>query len=150
MKPDKRLSKEDNDTLTMSAAAKLSGKSVSTIRRWIDDGFLPAKKTQEGWRVVAHHDLMATLSRVPQDASREVKGSRPGATAGYPHESSLIAVIEASLKREQEALEHERRMSAELREQNKTLQSELLKLTREMQAMLSKDAGGALSRWLRS
>ena len=48
-----------------------------------------------------------------------------------------------------EALVHERRVSEDLRTQNRELQSQLVKLTAEMQAVFSKEAEGKLTRWFR-
>jgi hypothetical protein len=44
---------------------------------------------------------------------------------------------------------HERRTSEDLRTQNRELQSQLVKLAAETQAMLSKETDGKLSRWFR-
>ena len=48
-----------------------------------------------------------------------------------------------------EALAHERRMMENLRAQNQELQGQLVKFAAEMQALLSKETDGKLSRWFR-
>jgi molecular chaperone GrpE (heat shock protein) len=66
-----------------------------------------------------------------------------------PSEGQSGGASEEHVRDLREALEHERRTSAELRTQNRELQSQLMKLAAEMQAILSKETDGKLSRWFR-
>ena len=147
MKPHKNVSQSSRDTLTVTQAAKVAGVSVSTIRRWIDDGFLTAARTPEGWRIVQHHHLMEALSRNSHARSAQPPTSRAEAS----HEAPTMRVLEEALERERQNVERERRINDELREQLKRFENEIFKLTAEMQALLSKDSPtGMLSRWVKS
>ena len=143
---------EGHDPLTVANAARHAGVSVSTIRRWMDVGNLEFKVTDQGWRVTSKEALMRYLSRHPHENHRAVGG----ATAGTYRESVMKPSHERGGERHNEALrvalealEHERRVSEGLRTQNRELQSQLVKLAAEMQAVLSKDTDGMLSRWFR-
>lgn len=46
-------------TLTVSEAAEMFGVSPATIRRWVDDGKLPSRKTLGGQRRFRPADLEA-------------------------------------------------------------------------------------------
>ena len=50
----------------------------------------------------------------------------------------------------QNTLHRERQINDDLREQNRKLQADIVQLTHELKAELSKDDQGLLSRWLRS
>ena len=57
----------DGARLRLGEAAERLGVSVDTLRRWIDDGRLPAKRTAGGQRTVAASDV----SRLAADRRRE-------------------------------------------------------------------------------
>jgi len=152
MKPSKKVSQGTADTLTVSQAAKASGKSVSTIRRWIDEGFLKATKTTEGWRLISHNELMVALSKLTHETPSGERHAKPTPTISTLGGSSTVAVLEQALKREREAVEREQRLNDELRSQIRELDRERTQHLAEMRALLSKDAkatDGVISRWLR-
>ena len=55
------------DMLTASQAAKLVGKSPSTIRRMIKEKKIPSKKNTEGWNMITKHDLLSAFMTVSPD-----------------------------------------------------------------------------------
>lgn len=56
-----------DEILTVSEAAKLTGFSISTLRRWDDAGALPALRTHGGQRRYRKSDLLAQLYRSASD-----------------------------------------------------------------------------------
>jgi excisionase family DNA binding protein len=51
-----------NDLISIGAAAKLLGMSVKTVRRWADDGDLPAERTPKGQRRFRRSDVEAAMT----------------------------------------------------------------------------------------
>jgi molybdopterin-binding protein len=51
----------------MGQAAQLLGVSVDTVRRWVDDGALPARRTTGGHRLIAGVDLAALAQSIAED-----------------------------------------------------------------------------------
>jgi hypothetical protein len=102
----------------------------------------------------------------PDSARALIASSKAGASAGHrmtlknalrgahaadeqSSERQNGGASEGHLRDLREALAHERRMMEELRAQNRDLQGQLVKLAAEMQAVLSKETDGKLSRWFR-
>lgn len=133
--------------LSVGEAARTSGKASSTIRRWIADGSLKAIQNEEGWYLIAHEDLMATLSRLaPPSHMSDSRTTRNHAT--YTTQAADGSPLVRSL---QEAVAHERQVNGEFRQQIRTLEGELVKLNAEVKALLSRDSPtGVLSRWVKS
>lgn len=146
---------EGTEALTVATAARYAGVSASTIRRWMDSGSLEFRSTSQGHRTTSKEALMRCLSRQSHAPHRAVGG----ATARHSHEAVMEGSTVGSHGRGEgqadalrialEALAHERRMAEDLRTQNRELQSQLVKLAAEMQAVLSRETDGMLSRWFR-
>lgn len=154
---------ESTEALTVATAARYAGVSASTIRRWMESGSLDFRPTTQGHRTTSKEALMRCLSRQCHAPNRAVGG----ATTGVSHASVMggfrdavtVGTMESPTGHSQgggealrialEALVHERRVSEDLRTQNRELQSQLVKLTAEMQAVFSKEAEGKLTRWFR-
>lgn len=137
---------EVSEELSVKEAAKMAGVASSTVRRWIDTNKLPSNRNREGWRRVRKKDLMEYL------ASGVVRVARPlsGATvsdhvrgARGSDESTTVSLLK-------DALDRERGKVDKLEERNKQLQDEILKLTHEIKAILSKENQSLLSRWIRT
>jgi len=146
---------EGTEALTVANAARHAGVSASTIRRWMDGGDLEFRVTQQGHRMTSKEALMRYLSQHTQVPYRPVRGgatrhSHDTLTRGgaVRHDASQAAESDA-LRIALEALAHERRMMENLRAQNQDLQGQLVKFAAEMQALLSKETDGKLSRWFR-
>lgn len=134
---------EINYKLSVGEAAKISGKATSTIRRWILEGFLKAIQDENGWYRIKHEDLMNTLSQVTH--------KQPTSESTIQNNYSQINENTAFIKSMQESLERERRINDEFRNQIKSLESEIFKLTHEIRAILTKNSPiNSLSRWLQS
>jgi len=142
-----------DEKLTIGEAAKRYTVSPSAIRRLIDSGKVKSTKDAAGRHMVLAGELTGELSRrVPgsRSGAQTGKGSsdRSGKAAGEPA-GDLNVTTDRYLRAIETALDHERRVSEDLRTQNRELQSQLVKLAAEMQALLSKETDGMLSKWLR-
>ena len=134
------------------------GLGVTTIRSWCQLGRVAAKKDSNAQWLVNLESAKSHVATAKHGATagrRIVAKSRDGEGAGtsrLPPETTSSWVSEGgsdALAIALDALSHERRQNSELRTQNKELQGELLKLTAEMRAILSKEGAGMLSRWMR-
>lgn len=148
--------------LTLAQASSMVGKAESTIRRLIDKGAIQSQRDEKGRHLVELGPLLAHFasgSRSGEKAEISTAIKRAGATgsisaadpsAELAAASAIvqelrhrIAFMEAVMKRDQRELER-------LQDQNSNLQSELLKLTAEVKAILTKETGSKPSRWFRS
>ncbi len=134
---------DNQNWISLTVAAKIAVSSVSTVRRWCDTELIESNRNGNV-RTVSKNSLLHYLSQKSQQSIVEIpnKMDSNSITSQQPSndkrfEEHLIASLEA-----------ERRISADLREQNKYLQSELLKISKEMQSILNKDSG--IMSWLRT
>jgi DNA-binding transcriptional MerR regulator len=154
---------EGIEALTVANAARHAGVSTSTIRRWMDGGNLEFRTTSQGHRTTSKEALMRCLSQHSHAPHRTVRGattrrSHDGVMEGS-HDTVTVGAMRGSTVQGEggtealcialEALAHERRVAEDLRTQNRDLQGQLVKLAAEMQAVLSKETDGKLSRWFR-
>ncbi len=122
--------------ISLTAAAKISETSISTVRRWCDSDVVESKRNGNV-RSVSKNSLLYYLSMKSQQNGND----NPNKT------ESVLATSQQHLndKKFEEhlisSLEAERRISAELREQNKYLQNELMKITKEMHAFINNETG---------
>lgn len=131
------------DTLTINEAAKHSGKSATTIRRWLESGVLKYKTSPEGWKLITKDDLLGVLSE-----NTTVTSPPERATQHVAHiESSTVTVLKESLEHERRRCERLEAEKNDLQKNIKELQGELLKLTKETQAILQKQTG--ITSWFR-
>jgi DNA-binding transcriptional MerR regulator len=138
-----------DDRITITEASKRFAISSSAIRRLIDSGAVKSTKDADG----RHQVLTAELTG---ELARRTPGKRTGAHAGKPspersaeRTGEHTAADERYTRMLETFLEHERRLCEDLRTQNRELQSQLVKLAAEMQAIMSKETDGKLSRWFR-
>jgi len=138
-----------DDRITISEASKRFAVSASAIRRLIDSGAVKSTKDADGRHRVLAGELTGELAR-------RASGKRAGAHAGKPlpersgeRAGEHTATDERYTRMLETSLEHERRLCEDLRTQNRELQSQLVKFAAEMQAIMSKDTDGKLSRWFR-
>jgi excisionase family DNA binding protein len=137
------------ERLTIAEAAKRYSVSPSAIRRLIEAGRLKSTKDGDGRHQLDTGDLAGAMTRrSPTSRIGAVTGKtspdRSGEVVG-----ELSPTAERYMRSLESALEHERRVCEDVRAQNRELQSQLVKLTAEMQAILSKEGDGMLSRWFR-
>ena len=137
------------ERITIAEAAKRFAVSPSAIRRLIDAGRVKSIKDEDGRHKLVAGELTGALTRrVPATRTGAVAGKASPDRSGAPADE-LNPTAERYMRSLETALEHERRVCEGVREQNRELQSQLMKLAAEMQAILSKDGDGMLSRWFR-
>jgi len=103
------------------------------------------KDANGGW-LIREEDLRAYMATTL--ASKKTTHGAPK-RQGVQGASATAGTMDPTVMVLTEALRRERHINDELRGQNKEFQGEILKLTAEMRAILSKDGSGMLSRWLR-
>lgn len=132
------------ETVSIPQAAAMLEKPEGTVRDWVKKGFVRARQDSRGRWLIERESLMAHAStRAPATAQPRGKPqAQTTATGSDENVSRYIRTLEDALAREQ-------RLNDELRAKNDALQGELLRLTAEMQAMLSKEDKGILSLWRR-
>lgn len=135
-----------NAPLSLPEAARRADISPTSLRRWISTGALKAAKDTNGGWLIREDDLRAYMAttlaskKSSSGAPKRQGAETASATAGTTDPTVVVLT---------EALQRERHINDELRGQNKELQREILKLTAEMRAILSKEGAGMLSRWMR-
>lgn len=127
------MSKDTISTLSPAEAAKHLGMNISTIRRWISTGKLQTTKSPEGWHRIDKEHLLATAAA--QDNSLQVITPTP------VHTPTLNSGLEATIKHLSEALDRERMRADRMEQKNEQLQSDMVKMMKEMQAILNKESG---------
>lgn len=130
-------SNRSTEILTINGAAKHSGKSATTIRRWLESGTLKYTTSPEGYKLIKKDDLLLLL----QDGNRSVVPHVEVVQQLPQQESDTVIILK-------EALEYERRRCERFENENKDLKSELLKMAKEMQGILQKETG--LLGWIRT
>lgn len=110
--------------LSLSAAAKATGRSKSTIGRAIKSGKISARRDEAGGYHIDASELTRAFdwdpqARVPWSAT-EPPGPLVGPEAAPPSEllvlRTRLELLEQALEREREALVHERETTADLRQ----------------------------------
>ncbi len=114
--------------LSLSAAARATGHSKSTIGRAIKSGKLSARRNDAGGYLIDASELgrafdwnpdapVAWNVTAPPDPVVAPPGAAPGATpAALAVLETKVALLEQALGREREALAHERETTADLRQ----------------------------------
>ena len=131
----------ETQRLSIRQAATMAGKGVTTVRRMIEKGLIQAHKDDTGqyWveeESLKHHLVTEASPGKVSVSSGEVTGRRGRVTDTRPEQVTEALRLEAHIRDLQASLDHERRVSADLRAENRDITSELLKITREMQALL--------------
>lgn len=110
--------------MSLSAAARASGLSKSTLSRAIKSGRLSARRAEggSGWVVDAAelfraYPATATLSDAPHDEAQPAswRATQPP-DAGHDEGRGAVALLEQALAYERAALEREREVTADLRQ----------------------------------
>ena len=138
------------DMLTASQAAKLVGKSPSTIRRMIKEKKIPFQKSPEGWNIVTKRDLLSAFMTASPDSQ-----------INNPHQSEVLSeramhILEKQLAIANTTIEsltsENRRLLEENFRLNRRLEDSFETWQAEMKALISQQEKdrGVISRWLRS
>lgn len=110
--------------LSLSAAARATGRSKSTIGRAIKSGKLSARRGSTGGYIIDASELARAFEwdpsgPVPQprhDAPRHPLGPDAGPSVPVEVLEARVALLEQALDRERETLAHERETTADLRQ----------------------------------
>ena len=106
--------------LSLSAAAKATGRSKSTIGRAIKSGKLSARRDDAGGYRIDTSELARTFDWDPQGgvpwSATEPLGTPAGPPVAVAVLEAKLALLEQALEREREALAHERETTADLRQ----------------------------------
>lgn len=131
-----------SDTISLSEAAKLVGKTPGALRRLVNEGRIRSTKDSSGRHNVRRDDVIAHYAI----------NRRSGASSSLD-ENNLSDPLVSSLRDQISILkaniEQDRIEKTELRLQNRELQGQIVKLASEMQALLARETDGKLSRWFR-
>ena len=142
--------------LTLGEAAKAVSRGTTTVRDWVKNGHIRAKRNTIGHWLVDRDSLIAYAAgegaaegpRRPRGAEALInRTSTDGITA--PHGGGAVDTLIRAQEREIDLL---RQLLCEERERCKKLEEERTQHMAEMRAMLSKDSSGkegVLSRWIR-
>jgi excisionase family DNA binding protein len=96
-------SDESSQYLSTPQAAEVLGVSVSTIKRWVDEGVLPAHKTAGGHRKLTRADVLALARRgdLPRGDLAALGGARSGRRPADPDPGATAdALFEALMRGE--------------------------------------------------
>lgn len=118
-------------------ASKLSGKSLSTVRRWCDGRVVQSRKRKDGRKILKS----SLLSYLVTEAT-----VTPAQKNQQPYQESSDGILQEKNERIRELKEENRN----LREQVQTLQQELFRNTHELRAILSQQTGTTPSAWKRT
>lgn len=114
--------------LSLSAAARATGHSKSTIGRSIESGKLSARRNDAGGYLIDASELARAFDwdpsgpvprnvTAPPDPVAAPSGASPSAASGaLAVLETKVALLEQALDREREALAHERETTADLRQ----------------------------------
>jgi hypothetical protein len=110
--------------LSLSAAARATGRSKSTIGRAIKSGKLSARRDEAGGYRIDASELARAFDWDPQAGvpwrATEPPGPSAGPEAAPPSEllvlRTRLELLEQALERERESLAHERETTADLRQ----------------------------------
>jgi len=131
-----------SDPIPLSEAARLVGKTPGALRRLVNEGRLHGVKDSQGRHRVRREEVIAHYADT----------HRSGASADRYEDRSgdpLVQALRDQVSILRATVDQERFEKTELRAQNQELQSQLLRFAAEMQALLSKETDGKLSRWFR-
>lgn len=131
--------------VSLSEAAKATGKSAVTLRGFINSGKLKSHK-QNGQHRVNLNDVLALLGQRSTINGRVGASAREGSDAIEPQ--ALISALQSQLKQlidERDFLRHlleqQQELLAQEKSEKKILMSELMQRTAEIKALLENKPG---------
>jgi hypothetical protein len=143
-----------HEQLNIAQAAQMSGLSASTLKRRITANQLTARYSSTGTWLIERSDLMAFLAAHEPSKNGPQRSPRAGASVQEPprpaHDPSMVDHLNAALVRERSRADDLQKLNNELISQNRELQGDVRKLEAELRALLRREGGGILSRWILS
>ena len=141
--------------LTLGEAAKAVTRGTNTVRDWVKNGHVRAKRNTMGHWLIERDSLLSYASN-----EGSVEGPRrPRGAEAHPHRASTVAATvpqgggsnDALVRAQEREIDLLRQLLHEERERCKKLEEERTQHLAEMRAVLSRDGGkeGVLSRWIR-
>jgi hypothetical protein len=131
-----------SDYLLLAEAARIVERSPIRLRTLINEGKLPSVKDERGRHRVRLHDVIGHF------ASLDDRQSLPNQPADGPRDR-LYEALRDQIGMLQETLRIERAEKSQIMDEKAKLQSELIKLTAEVRAILTKETGSKPSNWFR-
>ena len=131
-----------SDPIPLSEAARLVEKTPGALRRLVNEGRLQAHKDQKGRHLVRREEGIAHYADTHRSGASTDRSEDRSSDPLLQALRDQVAILRA-------ALDQDRHEKAELRIQNRELQSQLVKFAAEMQAILSRETKGKLSQWFR-
>lgn len=133
--------------INIDQAAKLIGKSQATMRRWASQKIIPAAKSNDGSWIFNKDEILKHMSAQSQSMIDSKIIKRSSITQ---HEHNIISIYKRQIDILEHTIERERQINDEMRDQLKQNQSEILKLSNEIKAILTNDNQSTLSRWIKT
>jgi len=143
----------NESAVSVSNAAKMVARPESTIRDWVKKDLIKYNKDIKGRLLIDKTSLLQHVQHIASSIVRTGAVLNP-TVQDYPLSHSLLNAAASDASKEEliqqlkETLQLERTRNERLEQKNSDLQSELLKINKEMQAILQKETG--LMGWIRS
>lgn len=142
--------------LTLGEAAKAVSRGTTTVRDWVKNGHIRAKRNPMGHWVIERDSLLAfAAGEGAAEGPRRPRGAEAllNRTSTEPSTAHLGGgSAEALIRAHEREIQHLRELLHEERARCQRLEEERTQHLAEMRALLSKDSGGkdgVLSRWIR-
>ena len=137
----------NQEWIGVAEAAKLSGKSGATIRRWCDNRTIKNKKLKKGRRIQKQSLLEHLVTEAKPTLTRQI--NEPSKIAQEPSQHSHELCNERISMKDKRISELEA-MNEILIKQNKDLHSELIRNSYELRAILADKTNTSPSSWTRA
>ncbi len=136
----------NDDWLTLAEAAQKYAKSTHAIRRLIEKEELKTKKDDRGRVLIlsdelTHHLIAVSKPQIAQEQKKHI------AQPALQNNEELVAELRRTCDDLRRMLAEEKARSERIEKRNDELSREILKMAKEMQAILEKQTG--LSGWTR-
>ena len=136
--------------LSVAKASTMSGKAQTTIRAALQKGELTGGKDKRGRWSVDEQSLRQWLASDNRLSTTSLARSHISTNKVDNINQHLVEQLENRIQELQREKDEWLESFKEERQENRKLQSELLRITSEMKALLSREDKSLLSRWLRS
>lgn len=143
--------------LTLGGAAKAVSRGTTTVRDWVKNGYISARRNELGHWLIERDSLLAyASSEGAEEGPRRPRGAEALLNRGSTFTTAAAHGTNANdglLRAQEREIEHLRELLKEERARCSRLEEERTQHMAEMRAMLSKDGNGGkegvLSRWIR-